>query len=802
MVGLNNNGNGKPRLDDWPRLIRAGVNTEIKGKIDFFTDAKGRWSLTHNYTVAELTLEEFAAEIGKGHNICHPCINGSKFHRKKEFCQSADYVGIDVDNDQEADQLDAQGNKILDAKGKPQKIKVRCDDADYFSFEDAKRDPFILKHAGIIYLTPSSTPEWNRFRVIFVLPRRLHVGMFKDEGKLTAQKQFEQAFDRIARYLIFKYRSDEACKDCSRFYYGTNQPDSVVIFGGYLPSDVMLQLRKEYEDAHPKVKPQEFKAALDIDVTSADAQGRAGLFGERALHQAKQHIEQAPMGHKNKTRARWAYLIGGYVAGGLLDEDYAFTELENSVRANTDNYNKSWKTLDECFAEGKNHPITLETCEQWRLKFAPADDRDEEIIMPDGEIIDPNDDPPISDDPALEKYLRKLLAHASRFTRARMMMAVALGFTKLPWRLLDAILAYEYGSLNVRSIANEKMLNLYAKNGERAASESTLTRDKRKLWKQQDEKGIELVWYKAGFEALAPGQKPGEGKRIASRYKSNLDRWTLEAIALAIKKKGKYSLKDAEIQGACEEIAKQVPRCQIEDAPLPPDPDADTIQVGAEKSLDKLATKFHEAWDLKNFTVGERHIETRFLLRRFGTSLLKGADTIKSHGKQRRKKSNLEIKQTLDSFVGEVLRDVSPVNGHARVTNSPPFSRTDTKKAGENDTPDAVLHGSHFDYHARNEESTTYRWSVENEETTNELRRIETRKEEIRSRFVEIQPADGRVFVAPDDSDEVIRLAEELDEMDRQSVAVRAGEFYPPIVPSGPDPLVDASLEDHQYMDF
>lgn len=747
-----------------------------------------------------MSLEEFAAEIGQGYNICHPCFNGNKFHRKKEFCQSADYVGLDFDNDQEVDELDSQGNQILDTRGKPKKIKVRCDDVDYFSFEDAKRDPFILKYGGIIYLTPSSTPEWNRFRVIFVLPRRLHVGMFKDDGKLTAQKQFEQAFDRIARYFIFKYGSDEACKDCSRFYYGTHQKDRVVIFGGYVPTDVMLQLRKEYEDAHPKVKPQEFKAALDIDVNSADVQERAKLYGERALQQAKQHIEQAQMGTKNPTRARWAYLIGGYVRGNLIEEDRALAELEIAVRNNTDNFSKAWKTIDYCFAEGMNHPIRLEDCEKWRLKFAPVDNRDEEIITPDGEIIDPNDDPPISDDPKLEDYLRKLMAHASRFTRARMMMAVALGFTKLPWRLLNAILAKEYGSLNVRVITNEKMLVLYASNGDRVKSESTLTRDKKKLWKAQAEKGIELVWYMQGFENLEPGQKFGEGQKVGSRYKCNLDRWTLEAIALAIKKKGSYRLKDAEIKAACEEIAKQVPRFQIEDKPEAPEMDSEAegekIHKGAEISLERLVPKFQEAWDLLGLTVGHRHIRTRTLLREFGTLLLKGADASTATGKCKRKRTKEEIKATVDTFVSEILEDASPVNAHARVTNSHPFFRTAVKKGSENDTLSAAqnldLQGVQNDYLVADEESTTYErqlkaWFALGKVSDNDPRAViwHTKDDDRLATVIGIfdDPGpDGRLYVRTLESAGGLPF----DEL----------EFLSAVAATTGDPLVDALLAD------
>jgi hypothetical protein len=789
MSGVN--GNGKPQLDDWPRLLLVGVNTEIRYKADFANDAKARHSLTHNYTVKELTLEELAAEIGRHYNICHPGFNGNKFHRKKEFCQSADYVGIDIDNDQEVDELDAQGNQILDARGKSKKIKVRCKDEDYFSFDAALGDPFIKKHAALMYPTPSDTPEWNRFRVLFPFPRRLEASWFKDEGGESDHKRFELFFDEIARLLIWKYGSDEACKDCSRFFYGTNQPDRVVVLNGYLTPDAINQLRIAYKDAHPKPEEHEFKAAINIAVDSADAQERAKLYGERALLVAKQQIEQAAMGHKNKTRARMAYLIGGYVAGGLLNEERAFAELENSVRANTDNYSKSWKTIDSCFAEGMRHPIKFEDCERWRLKFAPKDDKDEEIIAPDGEIIDPKEDPPISDDPALETYLRKLQAHASRFLRARMMMAVALGFTKLPWRLLNGILAYERNKLCVKVITNEMMLNLYAKSGERASNERTLRRDKKKLWKVQRERGIELVWYMPGFE------NPETGQRVGSRYKSNLDRWTLEAIALAIKKKGKYTLKDAEIKAACEEIAKAVPRCQVEDSkPGKPEPDATTIQKGAEDSLKRIVPKFHEAWDMEDLTLGERHIRGKNVLRSFGTMLFIGADASASHGKQQRKRNRAQARLIANTIADEILSEVSPVKSHVKGLNSSPFFRTADKKEDKNGQNETNLHGGQNVPHAANEESTTYGWTVENEESTNELRRIEAQRAKIRLRFAEIQPANGRVFVEPSNSDEVIRLAEELDELDRQEAALLAGEFYPPIVPSGPDPLVDALLED------
>ena len=93
------------------------------------------------------------------------------------------------------------------------------------------------------------------------------------------------------------------------------------------------------------------------------------------------------------------------------------------------------------------------------------------------------DDPPISEDPNREGYLRRLLANSSRMTRARMMMVSALGFEKVPWRLLNAIHTHQRNRLGVKIIGDRMLEKLYVSSGERSASERTIRRDKERLWK-------------------------------------------------------------------------------------------------------------------------------------------------------------------------------------------------------------------------------------------------------------------------------------------------------------------------------
>jgi hypothetical protein len=72
---------------------------------------------------------------------------------------------------------------------------------------------------------------------------------------------------------------------------------------------------------------------------SAEARRRG--YGERAIQYAQQmiHNSRPPVGsikgYRHKARVIAAYLLGGYVGGGLLSHSEARSALEDAVRANT-----------------------------------------------------------------------------------------------------------------------------------------------------------------------------------------------------------------------------------------------------------------------------------------------------------------------------------------------------------------------------------------------------------------------------------------------------------------------------------
>jgi hypothetical protein len=220
------------------------------------------------------------------------------------------------------------------------------------------------------------------------------------------------------------------------------------------------------------------------------------------------------------------------------------------------------------------------------------------------------DDPPISSDTRREEYLRRLWANHNRVNRAVMMMAAALGFQKLPWRLITAIHGLMYNRLGVVKITNEQLQAYYARSGESGSSERTIRRDKGKLWKAQKVAGIELFYYWHGRK------NPETEENIASRYQSYLGRWALQAIDLAIECYG-YRYSDDNMKEKCEEIASRIPRTGKRQEPRKKENDIVSRKLDSEKKLLNLAAQFKEIWAMEDLTTGEIEVERRRLMEAF-----------------------------------------------------------------------------------------------------------------------------------------------------------------------------------------
>lgn len=122
-------------------------------------------------------LADIQSEIKNGFSIC-PAQLGDR-NRKKANVTGSQCVLIDIDED--------------------------------LDISTALENPFVQSHCGLIYTTPSHTPERHRFRLIFPLPHFI-------EGA--------NAVEAVIRAVMAEVpQADPACKDACRIFYGNTDAE-------------------------------------------------------------------------------------------------------------------------------------------------------------------------------------------------------------------------------------------------------------------------------------------------------------------------------------------------------------------------------------------------------------------------------------------------------------------------------------------------------------------------------------------------------------------------------------------------
>jgi hypothetical protein len=80
-------------------------------------------------------------------------------------------------------------------------------------------------------------------------------------------------------------------------------------------------------------------------------------------------IADSTPGNLHHARCRAAYLLGGYVGGGLLTAAEAHAALRPAVAAHTAHLPAALKTIADCLAAGETMPITYEALEAERAQW-------------------------------------------------------------------------------------------------------------------------------------------------------------------------------------------------------------------------------------------------------------------------------------------------------------------------------------------------------------------------------------------------------------------------------------------------
>jgi hypothetical protein len=329
-----------------------------------------------------------------------------RFHRKAENFRSSWFVGADIDNDKEI--------TVAGPDGKKQKIKVKCEGEEYLTFEQALNHPLVKQYGGIVYTTAGHKPDHHKFRILFVF-----------DEEVTSKERFEQ----IVRALIWAFKSDESCKDASRFYFGAGENGQVIVVGNYLTNDGIDKILRDYDLAH--APHDEWKSQRDADDKGkwasqndfSNADERREMYGKWAIDNAVRMIDEsvAPRGdihgNRHQARLRAARLLGGYVAGGLLDYWKAREALADAVQRNTDDFTAAMQTVDDGLANGQSSPITFEDKERERGEYLRRQADSQPASVPT--IIPETKEETHSKKEALRQLVREWTAKEDEYTATR-----------------------------------------------------------------------------------------------------------------------------------------------------------------------------------------------------------------------------------------------------------------------------------------------------------------------------------------------------------------------------------------------
>lgn len=221
-------------------MIPLSVNTHVVDKVA----KKDMVTLNQGYSSVTLHMDDIVHHILEGHALNAAWLDRDsegRSSRKNEAFQQAQLILLDIDNS-------ITENDIK---------RKRTESEGYVPIERMIYDEVIKQFAFLVYTSPSHTKDWHRYRLVFCLPE-----------PITDRDQYR----KILRAFIKRYRSDEACKDPVRAYYG-NRNAEIHPFGNVLPQafvDRVLSFAKD-------VDHEESRAAATISDALTEEQVREML---------------------------------------------------------------------------------------------------------------------------------------------------------------------------------------------------------------------------------------------------------------------------------------------------------------------------------------------------------------------------------------------------------------------------------------------------------------------------------------------------------------------------------------------
>ena len=170
-------------------------------------------------------------------------------------------------------------------------------------------------------------------------------------GDDTAYKRAWQAVAE-AHQQAYGMTWDPSGKDVSRLCY--------VSWDRALYRNLNAQPFPVPDPAPPAERPRASRVTCDLP------HHRRERYAQRALRAAVAMIDASTPGNRHHHRLKASYLLGGYVAGGILREEEAYAVLAPVVARHTAHLERSLKTIADGLRDGQERPITLEDLEAER----------------------------------------------------------------------------------------------------------------------------------------------------------------------------------------------------------------------------------------------------------------------------------------------------------------------------------------------------------------------------------------------------------------------------------------------------
>lgn len=195
--------------------INICLNRNIINKANM-DDRKQKYSFTHQWVRENYTPQQVFDSIAvKGYSFCNAVLKNMEdgyYHKISSNWSGNQILALDFDN------TDSTGKKFVGS--------------NYFSYDEATKEPYFLRHAAFIYTTPNHTFEHNRFRVVFFLSNVL-----KDQDK----------YKKAIQYLTKKFNADPATTSIVQGFYGCRNSDRSCFWNNYLHFDDIDELVQEYD---------------------------------------------------------------------------------------------------------------------------------------------------------------------------------------------------------------------------------------------------------------------------------------------------------------------------------------------------------------------------------------------------------------------------------------------------------------------------------------------------------------------------------------------------------------------------